>query len=105
MISWSYPKVLQICAKVQTKYIIIIVIVLSVSAELVFDAGTSKKINVQEALLGILNKWSIDYNSLLNKWMQDLQTPKTAIVPSVEAAADTDNNGSKIAGGQVDADG
>ena len=106
MILWSYPKVLQICGKVQTRYFIVIVTLLSVSAELVFSADTFKKINVQEALFGILNKWSIDYNLLVNKWPQDLQTPKTAIVPSVQAAVETDNNGSKIAAGeQVDADG
>ncbi|MBV9176136.1 MAG: beta-propeller fold lactonase family protein [Nitrososphaeraceae archaeon] len=95
---------MQLCSKVQTKYIIIItiVIVLSASAEPKFDAS-SKNINLRKEVLGISNKWLIDYNLLLNKWTQDFRTPKTTIVPSVEAAVESDNNNnaSKI-GGQVD---
>jgi YVTN family beta-propeller protein len=80
--------------------------VLSASAEPRFNTVSSKNINLQKEFLGILNKWPIDYNLLLNKSIEDFRTPKTAIVPSVEAAVETDNNNnaSQI-GGQVDSEG
>ena len=73
---------MQICSKVQTKYIIIIIVIaLSASAEPRFDAVLSKNIHVQKEFL-----WK------LNKGIEDFRTPKTAIVPSAEAAVETDNN-------------
>jgi YVTN family beta-propeller protein len=80
--------------------------VLSASAEHRSDAVLSKNIHVQKELLWELKKWHMDYNPLLNKGIEDFLTSKTAIVPSAEAAVETDNNNnaSKI-GGQVDSEG
>jgi YVTN family beta-propeller protein len=81
--------------------------VLSASAEPRFDPVSSKNINLQKEFLGILNKWPINYNLLLNKGIEDFRTPKTAIVPSVEAAVQTNNNNNNASniGGQVDSEG
>jgi YVTN family beta-propeller protein len=78
--------------------------VLSASAEPRFDAVSSNT-NIQKEFFGILNKWPVNYNLLLNKGIADFRTPKTAIVPSVEAAVETGNNNNvSNIGGQVDSE-
>src|SRR6476620_11663241 len=88
--------------KLQVKYIIIILLVLPVSAEIVFD-WMSKYVNTEKSSLMTLTKSSVDYNRLLNRWLQDLLVPKSTVVPNASAAVKNNDNMSKI--GQISSEG
>ena len=88
--------------KVQIKYILIILLVLPVSAEIVFD-WMSKYVNTEKSSLMTLTKSSVDYNRLLNRWLQDLLVPKSTVVPNASAAVKNNDNMSKI--GQISSEG
>ena len=88
--------------KVQVKYIIIILLVLPVSAEIVFD-WMSKYVNTEKSSLMALTKSSVDYNRLLNRWLQDLLVSKSTVVPNASAEVKNNDNMSKI--GQISSDG
>jgi YVTN family beta-propeller protein len=88
--------------KVQVKYIIIILLVLPVSAEIVFD-WMSTYVNTEKSSLMALTKSSVDYNRLLNRWLQDLLVSKSTVVPNASAAVKNNDNMSKI--GQISSEG
>jgi YVTN family beta-propeller protein len=88
--------------KVQVKYIIIILLVLPVSAEIVFD-WMSKYVNTEKSSLMALTKSSVDYNRLINRWLQDLLVSKSTVVPNASAAVKNNDNMSKI--GQISSEG
>jgi YVTN family beta-propeller protein len=88
--------------KVQVKYIIIILLVLPVSAEIIFD-WMSKNVNTEKSSLMALTKSSVDYNMLLNRWLQDLLVSKNTVVPNASAAVKNNDNMSKI--GQISSEG
>src|SRR6476646_2091275 len=88
--------------KLQVKYIIIILLVLPVSAEIVFD-WMSKYVNTEKSSLMTLTKSSVDYNRLLKRWLQDLLVPKSTVVPNASAAVKNNDNMSKI--GQISSEG
>jgi YVTN family beta-propeller protein len=88
--------------KVQVKYIIIILLVLPVSAEIIFD-WLSKNVNTEKSSLMALTKSSVDYNMLLNRWLQDLLVSKNTVVPNASAAVKNNDNMSKI--GQISSEG
>src|SRR6478672_11661183 len=88
--------------KLQVKYIIIILLVLPVSAEIVFD-WMSKYVNTEKSSLMALTKSSVGYNRFLNRWLQDLLVSKSTVVPNASAAVKNNDNMSKI--GQISSEG
>ena len=88
--------------KVQIKYILIILLVLPVSAEIVFD-WMSKYVNTEKSSLMALTKSSVGYNRFLNRWLQDLLVSKSTVVPNASAAVKNNDNMSKI--GQISSEG
>ena len=93
---------LMIYNKVQIKYILIILLVLPVSAEIVFD-WMSKYVNTEKSSLMALTKSSVGYNRFLNRWLQDLLVSKSTVVPTALAAVKNNDNISKI--GQISSEG
>ena len=93
---------LMIYNKVQIKYILIILLVLPVSAEIVFD-WMSKYVNTEKSSLMALTKSSVGYNRFLNLWLQDLLVSKSTVVPNASAAVKNNDNMSKI--GQISSEG
>ena len=93
---------LMIYNKVQIKYILIILLVLPVSAEIVFD-WMSKYVNTEKSSLMALTKSSVGYNRFLNRWLQDLLVSKSTVVPNASAAVKNNDNMSKI--GQISSEG
>ena len=93
---------LMIYNKVQIKYILIILLVLPVSAEIVFD-WMSKYVNTEKSSLMALTKSSVGYNRFINLWLQDLLVSKSTVVPNASAAVKNNDNMSKI--GQISSEG